>query len=249
MLNFWLGVSSLDRDTDPAGFDETLAYLDKHMTLSNLPQVSLILHARVSGGNTHCSDDFLRLVRKWMSFLRAEGYDFEQQDRYGRTPLLDQLSENGNQVLAIVRLLLEFDVNIQATDYGGCNAIQCAMYSYFDASESAERLETKLGLLIEAGVDIHHRDECGETPSYDARHHYGCWSEWCRVLERHGMDIIEVLKAEDNMSLLEEGGCVRGEREGRDHGESDSEESKAGEGDSEESKAGESKAGESNAEE
>ena len=166
-----------------------------------------------------------------MGFLRAEGYDFEQQDGYGRTPLLDHLSRNGEKNLAIVRLLLQSDVNVHATDHHGYNAIQCAMSPY-SFGGSAERLETKLSLLIEAGVDIHHRDDYGNTPSDDVQYAYGCWNEWCLVLERHGMDIIEVLKAEDNMSLLEES----------DPEESDPEESKAGESDPEESKAGESNA-------
>ena len=138
----------------------------------------------------------------WMEFLRREDYDFEHLDKIGNTPLLHHLKNDGGHCLATVRLLLGFGVDIHATDYRGRNAIQCAMLSTDD--EFPELLEEKLSLLIEAGADIHHRDKWGDTPSHDARYHYKCWSEWRQALKHNGLDILDVVKEEEDWELLEE---------------------------------------------
>jgi hypothetical protein len=61
-----------------------------------------------------------------------------------------------------------------------------------------------MSLLIELGVDIHHRNNTGCTPSLIARIKCDCWAEWCRALERNGLDIQYVLREDGEMHLAEE---------------------------------------------
>ena len=131
-----------------------------------------------------------------MNFLKREGHDFEQKDEDGKTPLLSQLSVDGGQSLEMARLLLEFGANVHATTPAGQNALQCAM-SRSNWEEYREILEQKLCLLIEAGADVNHCDEFGDTPSDDAREHYQCWDEWCRALESNGLNLHEVIQADE----------------------------------------------------
>lgn len=168
-----------------------------------------------------------------MEFLTRNGYDFELQNTWGKTPLLDHLIRVGGQSLATVRLLLGFGVNSHAIDYDGRNAIQLAMFSNTrDFHEIPEILEEKLSLLIKAGVDLHHRDKWGGTPSHDASCHYECWEVWCRALDRNGRKIDEVVREEGELWLLEEsseegesdeegGDEEGGDEEGSDEGESE----------------------------
>jgi len=176
-------------------------------------------------------DKFVQLIKTWMGFLKRNGYDFELQDTSGRTPLLHTLTRPGGQNLAIVRLLLEFGANSHAVDSTGCNAIQLAMSSNIRPKfpEFPEILEEKLSSLIEAGVDLHHRDERGDTPSYYARHFYMCWAVWCRALERNKRKIDDVVREDGELWLLEESSDEESNEEENDEEESDEEESDEGE--------------------
>ena len=98
-----------------------------------------------------------------MSFLKEEEYDFEQRDMFGETPLLSQLSHTDGQSLEMVRLLLEFGVEIHASGGWGPNALQCAMGSLALGEDAEQRkiVEQKLCLLIKAGADVNHCDKDG----------------------------------------------------------------------------------------
>ena len=76
----------------------------------------------------------------------------------------------GRLNLIIVYLLLEFDVDVHVIDYYGRNAIHIALTSSTRWDKSEQKiLEEKLSLLIEARVDIRHRDQAGRTPSRHAK--------------------------------------------------------------------------------
>lgn len=61
------------------------------------------------------TDEFLTSLRRWMNFLKAEDYDFEQKYKDGFTWLRRQLGGNGVGNLEMARLLLEFGANVHAT--------------------------------------------------------------------------------------------------------------------------------------
>lgn len=135
------------------------------------------------------------LWNSWIILLKEEEYDFKQKNECGRTPVLNQLATKGCLSLEMVRLLLEFNVNVHATDCDGQNALQCAMWS-LRREEQRDIMEQKLYLLIRAGADANHCDEFGETPSDHARER-ACWKEWCRALESNSLKVDEVLRADE----------------------------------------------------
>ena len=65
-----------------------------------------------------------------------------------------------------------------------------------------------LTTLIKAGVDLHHRNHDGQTPSYYADRN-GLWEDWCRALKSSGLDIEDVVRMDGEEWLLSE------ENEGR----------------------------------
>ena len=135
------------------------------------------------------------LWNSWIILLKEEEYNFEQENDGGRTPLLDQLATKGCLSLEMVRRLLEFNVNVHATDCDGQNALQCAMWSV-RREEQRDIMEQKLFLLIKAGADANHCDEFGRTPSDHARKR-ACWKEWCGALESNSLKVDEVLQADE----------------------------------------------------
>lgn len=135
------------------------------------------------------------LWNSWITLLKEEEYDSKQKNECRRTPLLNQLATKGCLSLEMVRLLLEFNVNVHATDCDGQNALQCAMRS-LRREEQRDIMEQKLYLLIRAGVDANHCDEFGETPSDHARKR-ACWKEWCGALESNNLKVDEVLRADE----------------------------------------------------
>ena len=186
---------------------KTLDYFDKNTVLCvSSPSVSLLEFETWDDlERLHCSDEEIQLLRRWMNFLRAEGYDFDNKDgRFGETALLDLAGAFGRTSLAIVDLLLEFGANVHETNICGQNAIQVAMKSNVYEAEIPQRMREKLSLLIKGGADIHHCDNNGDTPSVYARTVRGCWDSWCEALERNGMDIEGVVRIENNTWLLDE---------------------------------------------
>ena len=140
-------------------------------------------------------DEQILAIRAWVKFLNSEGPDSEQRDEWHHTALLVQLHSNWRLGVEVPRLLLELGADTHATDAQGRNALQLAML-YTDNYEGSDFLVEKLSMLIDAGVDIHHRDSWGNTPSYDARFEYDCWLAWCTSVERNGKEIFSVVKEE-----------------------------------------------------
>ena len=66
---------------------------------------------------------------------------------------------------------------------------------------AAEEIATA---LIRAGVDVHHRDHDGLTPSMYAKR-CGAWDRWCSALARNGLRVEDVVREEDANWLLDEG--------------------------------------------
>ena len=52
-------------------------------------------------------------------------------------------------------------------------------------------------------MDVHHRDNRGETPSHYAMYHCHCWIEWCRVLEQNGIQIDQIIEEEGGWTKIE----------------------------------------------
>jgi hypothetical protein len=172
-----------------------IAYLDETNVIERSLDSPSLLHAISWNSDANCSDQQIALSRRWMNFLKKEEYDFEQKDRRGRTPLLDHLSVDGGHSLEIGRLLLEFGANVHATASRGGNALQDAICSS-RWEEHSEILEQKLSLPIKAGVDVNHYDEDGCSPSDYARI-FERWDEWCRALESNGLNIDDVVQADE----------------------------------------------------
>jgi hypothetical protein len=138
--HFWELV--LDLPGDDITRDEAtrvFAYLEKNAAMA--PQSAYVLHATIGGG-AHSKEN-LRLIRRWMNFLKAQDYDFEQRDEFSHTPILSHLIVSGSKALAVIRLLLEFGVNIHETNCCGDNAIQVAMMSKFLSNEHPDILEKR----------------------------------------------------------------------------------------------------------
>ena len=183
---------------------------------------SLLIPLSRKATQSHCPDHQLQATKAWMNFLKQEEFDFECLGEHGETRLRFFFSRSG---LAIVRLLHEFGANIHAIDNDGRNALHYAMGSNCGPKkEFPELLEEKVSLLIEAGVDPHHCDNHGITPSIYAMGFCGCWSVWRRALERNGLSIDEVVREEGNSWLLEpdsaeESGSEETDAEDSDTGE------------------------------
>lgn len=65
-------------------------------------------------------------------------------------------------------------------------------------------IEEIANALIRAGIDVHHRDHDGLTPSMYAKR-CGAWDGWCSALARNGLRIEDVVREEKAEWLLEEG--------------------------------------------
>ncbi|KAF2785996.1 hypothetical protein K505DRAFT_205690, partial [Melanomma pulvis-pyrius CBS 109.77] len=199
---FWFSICDVSQRIPDDSFAKMQAYCDE---ICPLIARSSLLHP-LAWDTGEVSDKNVHLTKMWMEFLKRNDYDFELQDGWGDTPLLDNLSLLGKNSLENTLLLLGFGANPHAVNSDGRNAIQAAMASniFSNYPEKPEILEEKLSLLIEAGVDIHHRDKRGETPSHDARKYYKCWTVWCRALDRNGRKIDEVVREDGELWLLEE---------------------------------------------
>jgi hypothetical protein len=130
------------------------------------------------------SDTAFGLLHKLFTFLNSQGYGWEEHDVFGQTALLYLLKGGGD--VSILRLLIDAGADVHATDIFGWNALQCA----FEGSRySRENLQVILALLIAQGVDVHHRDCMGRTPTDWVRVREDWYAfNWCLALERNGLD-------------------------------------------------------------
>ena len=147
-----------------------------------------------------CSPGTRHAFRRWMALLREEGYDFEQRNEAGLTPLLSYLSimlGGGDANLEMFCLLLEFGANAHAISASGENALQITLAS---SDKQKDIVEENLFLLIQAGIDISYRGgKHGYTPSEYARF-YDHRDEWRRALKRNGLSIHDITKTEVSLS-------------------------------------------------
>lgn len=227
---------------------ETINYLEDYVRESHNTSSSFGTGFQYSGRDYRTTDQS-SILNRWLNVLKTEGYDFEEKDKYGSTPLLQNLSTAGGRGFAMVRLLHNFGVNVHAVDNFGLNAIQVAMLSKHNNGEYPDILEEKLRFLIKANVDIHHRDNFGTTPSYDALFNYSCWTEWVRALKSCGLSISRVLQDVRESyqwpnDMCEECLCTWDIREESEEEESNEEESDEGEDWQEEKDGEESNQGE-----
>ena len=143
-------------------------------------------------------------VRDRIACLQAEGYNFEQQLRPGKTPFLNCVSISsrtiyGETFLVAAQIFGALGVNVNAIDEDGGNAFHATLFSLErfseDGMEDISRFRDSVNLLISARVDLHHRNEWGDTPSCVA-YDRSLWKEWCRAPKHSDVDIRDVLGAE-----------------------------------------------------
>jgi hypothetical protein len=124
----------------------------------------------------------------------------------------------------MVRLLLEFGADVHTTDAAGHNALHSTLLSRQGYDDDVpEQVEEKLTIFIKTGVDVHHRNRWGQTPSYVARFYSKHWEEWCRVLERNGLSVSEIVQVDSEDWILEEGADEEWDLEDDDTEDRDSE--------------------------
>ena len=193
----WSSIQSSDLEcVSKSSVDQILAFLDKHTPHTIALINKNVLHGYGWHPRKEVTEKRMQLIRQLLEFLKKRGYDFEHRDEAGRTPLLGNMVARGGAGLATAKVLLELGANAHATDLEGRNAIQLAMCSNivwkpkmvpFELSsrEFTCVLLGKLELLINAGVNLEHKDKYGSTPSRNALD-YDCWDTWCKVLKQCG---------------------------------------------------------------
>lgn len=99
-------------------------------------------------------------------------------------------------------MLVELGVDVNAIDIGGNNAFHFMLLSLYLNLGMREEVDEYISwhmyavnLLIEAGTDLHHQNDRGDSPSRDA-YGWGLWKEWCRALRYSGVDIWDILEVE-----------------------------------------------------
>lgn len=208
MQGFWATLQRIEdgeKSTEP--LYRMLNFLENMMKRCTLPHLPYYLVVDGWTGRPPVTDEYVRLIRTWLKFLMRHGHDlnstFAEDDA---TMILQHAQTNGERSLAIVRLLIELGADLHAVTSRALNAIHCAMFSNVPhhEHEDPEILEEKLSLLIGEGVDLHHRDQWGRTPSYLAKYECRCFTVWCRALERNGKQIEEVLREDGELEFLED---------------------------------------------
>ena len=174
-------------------FHNVLDYLEGNCTELDL---EYIRYDSWTDPETCFSDEMFQLARRFVGLLKSEGLDFEERDDNGRTWFLSlSCGYQGFKSLQMARLLLEHGANVHAADSEGNNAIQLVLSS---TEVFSHNVEEKLTFLVGAGVDVHHRNKNSQTPSMLALV-FNFWDEWCQALKNNGIDIDEVLLAEEDL--------------------------------------------------
>ncbi|KAJ4296295.1 hypothetical protein N0V90_006340 [Kalmusia sp. IMI 367209] len=149
-------------------------------------------------------------VESYINFLTRNGYDLNERNSQGFTPLHIYCQALGEQSIIFMRTFLKLGADPHLVDIHGYNAIHLALSSrllWEDQDGTPEHLailEEKLTVLIKAGTDINLRTYDGDTPSIFARG-FSSWNSWCRALEQTGKAIEDVVREEGNAWLLEDG--------------------------------------------
>ncbi|KAI1520077.1 hypothetical protein Ptr86124_000445 [Pyrenophora tritici-repentis] len=119
--------------------------------------------------------------------------------------MLDDQPWDWDSVSTLMNPLFAQDaVYVNALGSLGRNRIQrCSCVVINDDGGDQDAITEISNALIKAGVDIHHRDHDGLTPSMYSKR-CGAWEGWCKALERNGQRIKDVLRDEDAEWLLDE---------------------------------------------
>ncbi|KAL7772503.1 hypothetical protein CFE70_002462 [Pyrenophora teres f. teres 0-1] len=120
--------------------------------------------------------------------------------------VLDDQPWDWDSVSTLMNPLFAQDaVYINALGSLGRNRIQrcCCVVVHDDGDGDQDAIAEISNALIKAGVDIHHRDHDGLTPSMYSKR-CGAWEGWCKALERNGHRVEGVLRNEDSEWLLDE---------------------------------------------
>jgi hypothetical protein len=203
----WLSMLS-PRGKYAGSFPEILAYLDSTDVNDCPSSLDKSVRTRWWCEIDDHLDEEISLFRRWMRLLREEEDDVYEM---GRTPRLHFTCQGRkyrlrNQSWEMEVFLLEFDAKVHATaKLSGINALQFAMLGWtlgwhhlkFWPGSPGYKFEQKLSLLIKAGADVNHCDKAGKTPSDTARDQCDCWDEWRRALESNGLDVDEVMNADE----------------------------------------------------
>ncbi|KAH7139278.1 hypothetical protein B0J11DRAFT_516476 [Dendryphion nanum] len=145
------------------------------------------------------SEESIQLIKMWMGYLKSIDYGFDQHDTWNRDFMFPYFYSGS---LRMFRLLLEFGV--QYIDPHGKSVLHHAILVCRIRNVHG-MMEEKISMLIEAGVNVHHRDKYGWTPSYYVRVLTvpRVWEIWCRALERNGLKIEDVVREDGELYLLE----------------------------------------------
>jgi hypothetical protein len=140
------------------------------------------------------------------SLLRQQIQRLQQEGLISETVVLNDDPWDWPSVSSIIAPLFEVDAAyINTIGSLGRNRIQ-RCYRVIDHEGSPGdpvAVEEIANALIRAGVDVHHRDHDGLTPSMYARR-CGAWDGWCSALATNGLRIEDVTREEDSEWLLTE---------------------------------------------
>ncbi|EAW18242.1 ankyrin repeat domain-containing protein [Aspergillus fischeri NRRL 181] len=158
------------------------------------------LHFTVShtlpGSELINEDEIVALI----NLLVGSGCDIEHENADGLTPLLYNACIPRWHGVVVLRELLQWGANPHATSHLGEGALHLAMA--FSGPESVhgqlegDSLETRLGILLQAGCDPNLRDGYGHSPSDFALSSPRIWFQWCLAVERVGLSMNDVLGRE-----------------------------------------------------
>ncbi|GIJ82628.1 hypothetical protein Asppvi_001137 [Aspergillus pseudoviridinutans] len=158
------------------------------------------LHFTVShtlpGSELINEDEIVALI----NLLVGSGCDIEHENADGLTPLLYNACIPRWHGAVVLRELLQWGANPHATSHLGEGALHLAMA--FSGPESvhgqleSDSLETRLGILLQAGCDPNLRDGYGHSPSDFALSSPRIWFQWCLAVERVGLSMTDILGRE-----------------------------------------------------
>ncbi|KAI4652122.1 hypothetical protein J4E93_002319 [Alternaria ventricosa] len=141
------------------------------------------------------------------SLLRQQIKRLQQEGLISDSVVMNDDPWDWPSVSSIMAPLFEVDAAyINTIGSLGRNRIQ-RCYRVIDHGRSPGdpvAVEEIANALIRAGVDVHHRDHDGLTPSMYARR-CGAWDGWCSALATNGLRIEDVVREEDAEWLLDEG--------------------------------------------
>jgi ankyrin repeat protein len=143
------------------------------------------INMKSSGGNPLVNAIFFGETEndnKIAKELIKAGADVNIKDAvYGITPLMATHSNNGNDKLDLLKLLIQSGADVNAQPYSGVTAL---IY-ISDRSHTPEMIEE----LLKAGANINHQDAYGTTALFKASNHYSSFNKIAIVLIKAGANV------------------------------------------------------------